>query len=113
MPININQVNNNNTHAKRAGEQKNITNIDASAKPDSKKSADSTPVSGVATLSPDSINLTGSATRIKALQEQVARLPIVDTKKIEQVQNSINDGSYEINAERIADKMIQFEKELS
>ena len=112
MPININHVSSNSTQSKRAGEQKNITNIDATTKPDNSKTGNSTQGSGTATLSPDSINLTESATRIKVLEEQVARLPIVDTKKIEQVQNSINNGTYEVNPERIAEKMIQFEKEI-
>ncbi len=106
MPININNITNNNTQTKRAGEQKNITTIDSSNKKNTQQS-------GTATLSPDSINLTNSATRIKALEELVAHLPIVDTKKIEQIQNSINDGTYEINPERIAEKMIQFEKDLT
>ena len=105
MPINFNNITNNNTPTKHTGEPKNITAIDASNKKN-------TQLSGAATLSPDSINLTDSATRIKALEEQVARLPIVDTKKIEQIQNSINDGTYEINPERIAEKMIRFEKDL-
>lgn len=106
MSISINQVTNNSTPTKRSGEQGNITNIDAS----NKKAAQT---SGNATLSPDLVNLTDSASRIKALEEQVARLPIVDTKKVEQIQNSINAGTYEINPEQIAEKMIQFEKELA
>ena len=106
MPININQVTSSTTHSKRSGDQGNITNINASSKK-------STQQSGSAALSPDLINLTDSASRIKALEEQVARLPIVDTKRIEQIKNSINNGTYEIKAEQIAEKMIRLEKELA
>ncbi|MCU7835690.1 MAG: flagellar biosynthesis anti-sigma factor FlgM [gamma proteobacterium symbiont of Taylorina sp.] len=105
MPINISQITSNTTQTKSAGEQKNVINLDKNTK-------GGTQTSGKATLSPDSINLTESATRIKALEEQVARLPIVDTNKIEQIKNSIDEGSYEVNPERIAEKMIQLEKEL-
>lgn len=106
MSISINQVSNNSTQTKRSGEQGNISNIDASDKKAAQTSAS-------AKLSPDLINLTDSASRIKALEELVARLPIVDTKKIEQIKNSINAGTYEINAEQIAEQMIRFEKELA
>jgi len=105
MPININQITSNTTQTKNAGEQKNVVNLDKITK-------NSTQSSEKATLSPDSVNLTASATRIKALEEQVARLPIVDTNKIEQIKSSIDEGSYEVNPERIATKMIQLENDL-
>ena len=73
---------------------------------------DTTDTSGKASLSPDSVNLTDSALQLKALEAQIARLPIIDTQKIEQVQNSIDDGTFEFNAERIAEKFINIEREL-
>ncbi len=68
--------------------------------------------SGRASLSPDSVNLTDAALQIKTLEEQIARLPIVDTQKIERIQNSINDGTFEFNYDRIAEKFINIEREL-
>ena len=68
--------------------------------------------SGKASLSPDLVNLTDSALQIKTLEAQIARLPIVDTQKIEKIQNSINDGTFEFNFERIAEKFINIEREL-
>jgi len=113
MPININTHSANHTTLnKRAGEQKNITKIDSKIdKSAASPIQDRTQESAKATLSPDSVNLTVSSAKIKALEEQVARLPIVDSRKIEEIKNSIDAGTFEVNPERVAEKMIQFERE--
>ncbi len=109
MPINTittkTNIANNAAQPKKAEDQGKVSIVD-------KNTTNSQNQSGKVSLTPDSVNLTGSAMRIKALEEQIARLPIVDTQKIEQIKNSINDGSFEFNPERIAKKMIDFEKEL-
>ncbi|MCP3851981.1 MAG: flagellar biosynthesis anti-sigma factor FlgM [Gammaproteobacteria bacterium] len=66
-----------------------------------------------ATQEQDSVNLTHSAMQVKSLEEQVARLPIVDTQKVESIRNSISEGSFEFNSDRIAEKLINFEKSLA
>ena len=105
MPIDINNISNS-TQTKRASEQKHVkvvskdTDSSAAASPDNRS------------VKQDSVSLTGSATRIKALEEQVARLPIVDTQKVEEIRNAINNGTFEFNSDRIAEKMIQFENDL-
>ncbi len=109
MPIDINNISNNAAQTKRAGEQKHVRIVhnDSPDKEGSRSSGAET-----ASLSEDSVRLTGAAMRIKSLEEQIARLPIVDTQKVEQVKSLINDGKYELNSARIADKMISFERNL-
>jgi len=34
---------------------------------------------------------------------------VVDTKRVEQIKQAIESGSYEVNAEKVADKLMQFE----
>ena len=104
MPINISNIS---THAKnnasetsRANEQKHVK-----AEAEAGQSPKTTPAQ-------DSVNLTDSAMRIKSLEAQIARLPIVDTQKVEQIKNSISEGTFEFNSKRIAVKLINFEKEL-
>ena len=103
MPIDINTINSQ-SQTKRASD-KPIKVV----KDDSSSSA---ATGSEKTVAQDSVSLTGSAQRIQALEEQVARLPIVDTQKVEEIRTSINSGTYEFNSERIAEKMIQLEKEL-
>ena len=105
MPINISNLTNtsqtNTTH-----EQKHVKVVQ-------NNSDDKTAQSNKATLKQDSVNLTGSAMQIKTLEEQISRLPIIDTQKVEHVKNSLSDGTYEFNSKRIAEKFINYEKELA
>lgn len=104
MPINISNIS---THAKSNASQANKTNEQKSV-----NTIQNSDVKANATLEQDSVNLTSSATQIKSLEAQVARLPIVDIQKVEEVKNSLNDGTFEFNSVRIAEKLINFEKGL-
>ena len=107
MPINISNIT---THAKNSASQTNRANEQKHANiiQGSEGKADQ---SSKAMLEQDSVNLTNSAMRIKSLEAQVARLPIVDTHKVEQIKNSLSDGTFEFNSDRIAEKLINFEKD--
>lgn len=105
MPIDINNISNNSTQTKRASDNKHVKVV-------SDDSSNSAPRSDKSSAAQDSVSLTGSAVRIQALEELVARLPIVDTQKVEEIRNSISNGNFEFNSDRIAEKMIQLEKEL-
>ncbi|MCU7940329.1 MAG: flagellar biosynthesis anti-sigma factor FlgM [gamma proteobacterium symbiont of Bathyaustriella thionipta] len=106
MPINISNLTNSASQTDRTSEQKHVKIVQTN-------SEGSTEQSDKATLKQDSVNLTNSAVRIKALEEQISRLPIIDTQKVEQVRNSISDGTFEFNSEKIAEKLINYEKELA
>lgn len=105
MPIDINNISNNSTQTKRASDNKHVKVV-------SDDSSNFAPRSDKSSAAQDSVSLTGSAVRIQALEELVARLPIVDTQKVEEIRNSISNGNFEFNSDRIAEKMIQLEKEL-
>ena len=105
MPIDINNISNNSTQTKRADEQKHVKIIHSDSTDNAKHSAQNS-------TAQDSVNLTDSAMRFKALEEKINRLPIIDTQKVEQIKNSIIDGTFEFNSERIAEKMLKFEQEL-
>jgi negative regulator of flagellin synthesis FlgM len=63
--------------------------------------------------SADSVTLTDSALNLKKLEESISHLPIVDMKKVEEIQNKIKDGSYSINPDKIAQRFIEMELALS
>jgi negative regulator of flagellin synthesis FlgM len=103
MPININNISNNATQTSRANEQKVSKSVQQSEIKSNQTSK--------ATLAQDSVNLTDSAQRIKSLEAQIAQLPIIDTQKVETIKNSLSNGSFEFNSTRIAEKLINFEKD--
>ncbi len=108
MPINISNIQNNTTQANKTNEHQQAKAVQGS---DNNSNKDLTQ-SAEASLGQDLVNLTHSAMRIKSLEAQVARLPIVDTQKVEQVKNSISEGTFEFNSARVAEKLINFERDL-
>ena len=58
----------------------------------------------------DSIEITAMAQGIKKAFESTSSVTIVDVDRVAAVKKALADGSYQINAERIAEKMIQYEK---
>ncbi|MBT2116016.1 flagellar biosynthesis anti-sigma factor FlgM [Dyella sp. LX-66] len=59
----------------------------------------------------DSVKLTESARALTAAQGDKA--PAIDTKRVEQIRAAIADGSYRVDAGKIADGLISMEGQLS
>lgn len=62
--------------------------------------------------SADHVTLTQSALNLQKVAAAVAHAPVVDAQKVESIKLAINSGTYKIDAGRIADKILQFEKQL-
>lgn len=60
----------------------------------------------------DSLRLTGEATGLQALQRELSAAPAIDTAKVEAVRQSLQDGSYRINADAIASRMLDLDQQL-
>lgn len=56
--------------------------------------------------------ITDSARQLAALEQTVRDLPAIDEARVEQVRSSIQDGSYQVDAGKIADKLLQLEQGL-
>ncbi len=68
---------------------------------------------GVATSQTgDTVTLTNSARSLQKIEETVAKAPVVNAAKVAAVKHAINSGNYQIDAGRIADKLLQFERGL-
>lgn len=57
----------------------------------------------------DKLTLTKSASNLVGLLKSVESMPIVDTHHVEKVRAALNDGSYQINSDSVAQKLIDFE----
>jgi len=61
----------------------------------------------------DQVTLTPEARQLKALEEKVNDLPVVDSDRVNAVRAALASGSYEIDTQRIAGKLMSFERALS
>lgn len=60
----------------------------------------------------DTVSLTDTAARLREMGNTLAKLPVVDSQRVEAVRRAIAEGTFEVDAERIARKMLSFEQEL-
>ncbi len=58
----------------------------------------------------DTISLTDTASRMRSLENTVAAMPVVDSQRVAEIKQAIQEGTYEINPERIAEKMLDMER---
>lgn len=65
------------------------------------------PVSG------DTVTLTNSVDQMAKLEEMLASIPEVDSVRVAEIKASIADGSYQVDPEKIVDKLLQIEKDFS
>jgi negative regulator of flagellin synthesis FlgM len=60
----------------------------------------------------DTVTLTSSARSLQKIEEAVAKAPVVNAAKVAAVKQAVNSGNYQIDAGRVADKLLQFERGL-
>jgi len=57
----------------------------------------------------DTVSISDNATQLGKLGNAVDTTPVVDMQRVEQVKQAISDGTYEVDATKVADKLMQFE----
>ncbi len=60
----------------------------------------------------DKVSLTHTAAKLKDIEKRLAGESPVDSDRVNAMKSAIANGDYRVNAERVADKMIDFESEL-
>jgi negative regulator of flagellin synthesis FlgM len=78
---------------------------------DSEKTETSAPVDGGKSSS--QVRLTDAATSLKQIETRLADLPDVDQKRVDSLRQRIESGQYEVNAGRLADRLLAFERDLA
>lgn len=58
----------------------------------------------------DSLRLTGEATHLQALQRELSTAPAVDTKRVAEVKAALESGSYRVDPQKIADRMLDMDR---
>lgn len=59
----------------------------------------------------DSLTLTESTTRMRAMEAELAKIDIADASKIKSVKDALAKGTFVVDAEIVADRLIDHSKE--
>jgi negative regulator of flagellin synthesis FlgM len=59
------------------------------------------------------VHITSQARQLAALEQALNEVPEVNEARVAAIRLAIEQGQYEVNAERIADKLLRTERELS
>ena len=65
-----------------------------------------TPASG------DTVNVSRSGLLMSRLQEVVHNSPAVDTTRVAAIKDAVSSGSYQVDDQRVADKLLRYERNL-
>ena len=57
----------------------------------------------------DRITLTDTASRLQNIEHQLSNASSIDSARVAEVQGAITSGDYNVDTDRIADKMLAFE----
>lgn len=57
----------------------------------------------------DSVSFTEASARLHDLEKVLDRLPAEDAARVQEIRKALADGSYRVDPERVADKLLQFE----
>lgn len=60
----------------------------------------------------DQLQLSSQVEQLKALEAEIALLPVVDPQRVEDVQHTLATGTFEIEPIQVADKVLEFEASL-
>ncbi len=58
----------------------------------------------------DHVTLTDSARSLQKIEEAVAKAPVVNADKVASIKQAVQGGTYRVDASRVADKLLQFER---
>ncbi|WP_222220032.1 flagellar biosynthesis anti-sigma factor FlgM [Marinobacterium arenosum] len=64
----------------------------------------------VATAPQDTVKLSGAAQTLQGVEQKLANTPDVDQKKVDRLKAEIESGQYKVNAEKVAEGFMSFEK---
>lgn len=59
------------------------------------------------------VHLTGAARGLAAIEQSLRALPAVDELRVSAVKQRLQDGSYEVDPQRVADRLLRMEADLA
>jgi negative regulator of flagellin synthesis FlgM len=83
-----------------------------SSKPASSQSSGRAETAGKATAARDKVSITQSGLLMSKLEEIVQSTPVVDRDRVAAIKDALASGSYEIDDQRVADRLLGFERDV-
>jgi len=77
-----------------------------------KSQGDAATAAAATAPSGDHVTLTDSARSLQKIEEALAKAPVVNSAKVASVKHAVQSGTYQIDAGRVADKLLRFERGL-
>jgi negative regulator of flagellin synthesis FlgM len=59
------------------------------------------------------VHITGAARELAALAQDLKNLPAVDEARVAAVRQRLDDGSYKVDPQRVADRLLHLERQLN
>ena len=75
--------------------------------------ASSAPAESAQVASGNPVKITGQARQLASLEQAVQGLPVVNEGRVAEIRLALEEGRYQVNPERIAEKLLRTEQELS
>jgi negative regulator of flagellin synthesis FlgM len=60
----------------------------------------------------ENVNLSSQARNLKQLEQKLGDYPEMDDERIEQIRSALENGTYKIDAEKLAQKMLDMDKSI-
>jgi negative regulator of flagellin synthesis FlgM len=77
------------------------------------RSSDAPSATPTAPAGSGAVNITDQAKQLATLEQALQSLPAVDELRVAEIRAAIQDGRYQVDADRVADKLLRLEQELS
>lgn len=74
---------------------------------------DAATTAGDAPATEADVHLTGAARGLAAIEQSLRAMPAVDELRVSAVRQRLQDGSYEIDPQRVADRLLRMEADLA
>lgn len=76
-------------------------------------SESATATTGTSSVPPgDSLSLTAGAQQMQQIEQAIAETPDVDQQRVDEIRQSLADGSYRVDSQAVASKLARMEWEL-
>ncbi len=73
----------------------------------------SSPVDNASHVVSDAVEFSAAAQQLSSLKDELAALDAVDMRKVNEIRDAISNGSYTIDAQKIAESLLALERELA
>lgn len=61
----------------------------------------------------DGVQITSGARQLASLEKAIAALPVVDQARVDAVSREIDEGRYDVQPQKIADRLLRMDQEFS